>query len=120
MSTLSVVQPLSAPAASLNPHIDCSVLLHCRKAYEEAYSAALATHSEIEAQEVAGNAYREALPPLLGSTNIRRFIACVTQGMLLGILSYQESARLLYAAQAANSAFRKALKPRKTPSKSVA
>ncbi|HEX3894242.1 MAG TPA: hypothetical protein VHW46_16830 [Terracidiphilus sp.] len=50
------------------------------------------------------NAYREAMPPLVYEANIRDFIACVAHGILIDVLSLEESSKLLYAAQVAASA----------------
>lgn len=55
---------------------------------------------------VARNAYRQAMPALAGETNIRDFIAAVTDGALLGVIPQKEHTKLLYAAQVALSAER--------------
>jgi hypothetical protein len=57
-----------------------------------------------EAFKKAADAYREAMPPLTGSENIRNFIACVGHGMLLHIFNENEASKLLYAAQVASGA----------------
>ncbi|HUD57072.1 MAG TPA: hypothetical protein VMR02_17705 [Terracidiphilus sp.] len=49
-------------------------------------------------------AYREALPPLCGTGNIRDFIACVAHGIALDVFDVREASKLLYAAQVAGSA----------------
>jgi hypothetical protein len=54
----------------------------------------------------ARRAYCEAMPPLVGYQNIRDFIACVAQGILLGAISDSQSSRLLYAAQVAQGSLR--------------
>jgi len=53
------------------------------------------------AGNVSGEAYREAMPPLMGARNIRDFIACVAHGMLLHVFEANEASKLLYAAQVA-------------------
>ena len=62
--------------------------------------------SSYSAGSRAGSAYRNAMPPLDGHNNIRDFIACVAQGVLLGAIEYRQSSKLLYAAQVALSAIR--------------
>lgn len=54
----------------------------------------------------ARRAYCEAMPQLVGYENIRDFVACVAQGILLGAISEPQSSRLLYAAQVAQSTLR--------------
>jgi hypothetical protein len=51
-------------------------------------------------------AFRKAIPQLSGQENIRDFIACVAYGMLIKAIPGAEGARLLYAAQVANSTIR--------------
>src|ERR1700758_1306245 len=101
----------AGPVAASDLDIDNFALQRYRKLYDEAYTAALATGSESDALRAASRVYRDALPPLLGVPYIRCFVAGVTQGMLLGIFSTDETSRLLYAAQVANSALRATPKP---------
>ncbi|MGO9940859.1 MAG: hypothetical protein ACLPH3_24630 [Terracidiphilus sp.] len=94
-----------------NPEASPAVT-RCCEAMERAYRAVLSTCGNNEpefkrvdrAEKTAVKAYREAMPPLSGCENIRNFIACVAQGLLLDVFSGSESTRLLYAAQVANSA----------------
>ena len=44
------------------------------------------------------------MPPLAGPESIRGFIACVVYGMLFDVSISQESTRLSYFAQVANTA----------------
>ena len=89
-----------------------SAVTRCSQAMENAYRAALSTRERDEpefmranrAEKTAAKAYREAMPPLSGSENIRSFIACVAQGLLLKVFNSSESTQLFYAAQVANSA----------------
>jgi hypothetical protein len=89
-----------------------SAVTRCSQARENAYRAVLSTREKDEseyrrvdrAEKTAAKAYREAMPPLSGSENIRNFIACVAQGLLLKVFIAPESTQLLYAAQVANSA----------------
>ena len=60
-----------------------------------------------EAEEAAAMAYAEALPPLFGISNIRRYIACVAHASAIGVMAPAETSRLLYAAQIAFSTCRK-------------
>jgi hypothetical protein len=54
-------------------------------------------------QPRAGRAFRQLMPPLSGHENIRNFIACAAQGILMDVISGSDGARLLYAAQVAHS-----------------
>ena len=84
----------------------------CREELERAFLDTLATPQTAESEkacriravDAAARAYREAMPPLSGTENIRNFIACVAQGMLLDVFTGPESTRLLYAAPVANTA----------------
>lgn len=76
----------------------------CCVAYERARKTALASRrTSSRAHELAEKAYKEAFPALYGRDRIRDFIACVTQGSLMGIFSDSECKRLLYAAQVAKA-----------------
>jgi hypothetical protein len=77
----------------------------CRHAYNQALRAALKNgKSQYSATTDAEKAYCAAMPPLSGSENIRDFIACVAQAMLIGAILGPDGARLLYAAQVAYQA----------------
>jgi hypothetical protein len=74
----------------------------------ESYTRALDEADEkkmftAQANKLAQNVYRKALPPLSGRENIRDFIASVAHAMLLKIIEPEEATRLLYAAQVAQS-----------------
>jgi hypothetical protein len=51
-------------------------------------------------------AYVKAMPPLIGFDNIRDYVACVAQGVVLGAISESQASRLLYAAQVAQGMIR--------------
>ena len=85
----------------------------CREAMERTYLDIVAAYDKNEeseaacksrAVEAAARAYRTAMPALSSQENIRDFIACVAQGILLDVFAGADSSRLLYAAQVANSA----------------
>jgi hypothetical protein len=59
----------------------------------------------------AYKAYREALPPLRGSENIRDFIACVAHGLAIDVFDAREASKMLYAAQVAAAAEPRQAKP---------
>ncbi len=60
--------------------------------------------NRFEASEAVITAYRDAMPSLDGAANIRDYIACIAQGMLLGVIDPLEGPKFLYAAQMALSA----------------
>jgi len=82
-------------------------IVRCADASRRVYEAKLAKKvSKYEASQAAGEAYRNAMPPLVGYDNIRDFIACVGNAILRHIIFEPESTRLLYAAQVALSLLR--------------
>ena len=90
---------------------------HCQKVWERVYRSVLAEKgSKALARLEAGEAYRAAMPLLVGAKNIRDFIACATFGMTSAVLMEDTALNLINAAQvasrvaAANSA-RKTTKP---------
>ncbi len=60
----------------------------------------------IETTIRADDAYRKAMPELVGHENIRDFIACAGHGLVIGSLTFLQATKLLYAAQVALSALR--------------
>ena len=86
-------------------------IARCSEAWRRVYTTKLAKKaSKYDAAQAATEAYRQAMPPLVGYDNIRDFIACVGNAMLLHIIIEPEGTRLLYAAQVALSSVR--LKPK--------
>ncbi len=78
----------------------------CIKCWVSGHAKALIEGSSPTAAKLEGDkAYRLAMPPLLGSENISDFIACAAFGTLVGAITSDESAQLLYAAQAAVTAY---------------
>jgi len=88
------------------------------RAYQEVKAAGKESRNEgayefeRRARDAALEAFRKAMPSLAGAENIRGFIACVAHGMLFDVFSGQESTRLLYAAQVANTAASRTASPR--------
>ncbi|HLY39711.1 MAG TPA: hypothetical protein VKR52_00810 [Terracidiphilus sp.] len=101
-------EPQPAPAAPRpDPGPATFAVARCGQAYTRALKTALAQgQSRAEAVRAADMAFRAAMPQLLDSQGVLDFIACVTQGMLLGAIPYSQSSRLLYAAQVAAGALR--------------
>ena len=82
-----------------------SAVARCIAARNEARSDAFArSEPRFAINDAGADAFRSAMPPLLGAENIRDFIACVTQGMLIGVIENKDATKLLYAAQVAFSA----------------
>jgi hypothetical protein len=63
----------------------------------------------------AAQAYMAAMPDLADYENIRDFIACISHGMVIGVVHPIEAPRFLYAAQVAIGALRLAPKDQKRP-----
>jgi hypothetical protein len=103
--------PAETPASDAEDAVD-----RCCEAWDNAYAAEYPKNaSEWDAEKVA------MCTPSSEDT-IRDFIACVTQGILLGVFKEKQATQLLYAAQVASGALtrarklhsRKALHPRKS------
>ena len=85
----------------------CAAVTRCLDAWNQSFKTESGrNHPFGRALENAQAAYCKAMPPLVGYDNIRDFIACVAQGLLLGAISESQSSRLLYAAQVAQGALR--------------
>jgi hypothetical protein len=86
-------------------------IARCNDAWRRVYVTKLGKRStKFEASQAAAEAYRQAMPPLVGHGNIRDFIGCVGNAILHHIIIEPEGTRLLYAAQVALSSVR--LQPR--------
>ncbi|MGA8042816.1 MAG: hypothetical protein WCA37_08440, partial [Terracidiphilus sp.] len=73
---------LNQPASTVNPAVT-----RCTDAWNHTYQNEFArTRSEALAQHAARRAFSNTMPPLVGFDNIRDFIACCAQGVLLGAL----------------------------------
>ena len=82
-------------------------IARCSEAWRRVYTTKLAKRvNKFEAAHAAAEAYRQTMPPLVAYSNIRDFIACVGNAMLLRIIVEPDSTRLLYAAQVALSSAR--------------
>jgi hypothetical protein len=103
-SPLAIV-PTSSPLAESQPPI--SAVARCVEAYTRAYKAErVRTRNQNAAMNCAQKAFRAALPTLAGRENIRDFIACIAQGILLDVIDTANASKLLYAAQVAIAATR--------------
>jgi hypothetical protein len=93
---------------SLDPSLEpCPAVDRCCDAWNRACKTQLAKgDSNTAARFQANLAYRHAMPRLVGYENIRDFVACVAEGILLGAITESQSSRLLYAAQVAQGAIR--------------
>jgi len=76
----------------------------CFDAWNIAFEAHTALgKSEYFARKPADKAYRKTMPTLSGYQGICDFIACVAQGLILGVFELNDAGKLLYAAQVALS-----------------
>lgn len=123
----SLPAPAPSPAPTTNPgipeetsEIDPMVpdpyVERCMQALREAEKSAQKQGENYFGIKSAGrDAFKRAIPPLNGEENIRGFIACITQGIILDVLTQSEATRLLYAAQVAHTASRRAVQPARSP-----
>lgn len=86
VAAVETLSPAPAGPAFANPAI-----ARCVGAWNNALGAGLQP----------GEAFRAALPPLIGRDHCRDFIACVAHGILLGAIDHKIAGKLLYAAQVA-------------------
>jgi len=102
-STTATLGPARYPAGAQ------AALRRCCAAWKRAFNAYMENTnlgyppSEIGASQSAGEAYRNAMPLLVGYEGARDFIACTAYGILVGAIPKEESGQLLYAAQVALS-----------------
>jgi hypothetical protein len=99
-----VIETAPAPIVAEEPIAvpENPAIARCLRARIRAYKEAREKNkSDYEASVVADQAYRNVMPRLSGYDNIRDFIACVTHGMLIHVIDWDHSTKLLYAAQVA-------------------
>ena len=90
----AATQPLPDPPARN------AAVQRCSLAYDKVYSSSRRKGlNDFDSRQDATIAYRGAMPDLSGYENIRDFIACTAQGMLLEAIDSIEGAKFLYAAQ---------------------
>ena len=95
------------------PSLDNPAVARCVDIWERAYQAhTMKRNTGYNPDNIAGKAYRRAMPPLTGYQNICDFIACVGYGLLIGAVHEDSAGKLLYAAQVAFSTLPK---PSKAP-----
>jgi hypothetical protein len=117
---IEAIETTPAPTEAEVPNTipENPAIAHCMSAWSCAYKIAEKTgRSDFYISNESGIAYRHAMPPLTGEENIRDFIACVAQGMLIGAISGPDGARLLYAAQVAHTTINKKGLTRKSAAK---
>lgn len=99
-ASASAPPPTPAPAAQ-QPCLTFAVK-RCCSAYNQAHAAARsAGATDCAAREKGKEAFRKSMPCLTSRNDIREFIACVAQGMLLDVFFCDEAPKLLAAAKAA-------------------
>ena len=116
--------PRNTPSAASAPvAAPVAAVVRCAQAYEEANQAALdQRESEYTAERAGKKAYLKVMPPLIGRSNIRDFIACVSQAMCWEIIQPGDGTKLLYAAQVAYNTtknLKKSKKSTKSPTKAT-
>jgi hypothetical protein len=103
----SVPKPASLTPDQLDSISGNKAITHCYQAWIEALDRHVAEGQTYGyALERANKVFRLAMPPLVGYRNIRDFIACTAQGVLLGAIDPKDSTKLLYAAQVATATLR--------------
>ena len=104
-STAAASQPaesVTTPTPETTPSNAHPSVERCMQAYTQAYNADYATRqTNFYAEKEGRKAYVKAMPSLVGRSNIREFIACVSNAMLLEVIPSTEGTKLLYAAQIA-------------------
>lgn len=102
---LSLPDPLDSVPKSV-------AVVRCIQSWNRTMMKEIAAGTDILlARKLANGSYRMAMPSLVGLANIRDFIACVSQGLLMGAVQSKDSTKLLYAAQVALAAHKSLPKP---------
>lgn len=101
--TQTAASQCTAEASSAPP--ENPAVARCLDAWEQVYNDLVAKGKSCPSIDAA-KAYCKAMPPLSGYENIRDFIACTAQGILIGAIDATRSSKLLYAAQVALSTAR--------------
>ncbi len=115
MSTSIVATKAPSSAEIIASTSDHPAVVRCCDAWQRAYDAEFANSSSNSYAAYAGaQAYRDSMPILVGFENIRDFIACTAQGILIGSIDERKSTKLLYAAQVALSLIRRQASTRAT------
>lgn len=77
-------------------------VLECWTAYQQKYAIECGKGArEDDAYLDAKMAYRMAIPCLTDKASMRDFVACVTHGLVLGLIPNEDVGKLLYAANVA-------------------
>lgn len=104
MSTATVTTAIldASPEPPAQPGASAAVD-RCMEAWNRIYLPARANGgSNCAASYSAAPAFRAAMPKLNTPSDIRDFIACTAQGILIGAIDEKQASRLLYAAQVAS------------------
>jgi hypothetical protein len=104
---IKALQPLLAVGAAAEPSPACIIpaVARCCEAFQLAYDADFKKRKhDFLARQVAGQAYRNLMPPLSDKESIRDFVACVAHGLLIKAIEDNSVGKLIYAAQVALSA----------------
>lgn len=96
----------SNPAApsTPNPARTRAALRRCTNAWRRSFNAYMESSDgdrfdRILAARQAADAFCAAMPLLCGRESINDFIACATQGILIGAIEHRKGSQLLHAAQ---------------------
>jgi len=98
------IETTPAPSAAADPNVflENPAIARCLRARSRAYKDAREKNKpDYEASSEADQAYRLVMPRLSSYENIRDFVACVTHGMIIHVIDWDHSTKLLYAAQVA-------------------
>jgi hypothetical protein len=103
--------------SELRPALQNPAVQHCLQAYKRVYRKQLKlTTSKVLARYHANEAFKSAMPILVGDKNIRDFIACVAFGMETGAIQEDTATRFFNAAAIALRATRHNKKSQNTKS----
>lgn len=89
-----------------------AALRRCRQAYTDTYTAFAqveASSGQVsnpdEVRALCSSAYKSAMPPLTDWHSIRAHIACVSQALVLDVVSERDAKTLMFIAQTALTTF---------------
>jgi hypothetical protein len=104
---IKALESLPAVGAAAEPSPACIIpaVARCCDAFQLAYDEDFKKQkNDFLARQVAGQAYRNLMPPLSDKESIRDFVACVAHGLLIKAIEDSSVGKLIYAAQVALSA----------------
>jgi hypothetical protein len=96
---------ITYPEQDSGPVLRSLAVERCKKSWDHTYNSSLKRQKSVAVARLdASDAYRLAMPQLVGRENIRNFITCVAYAMVNGIFIDEAAKSFLFAARIALNA----------------